>query len=75
VSEFLHGINHGQDIFRRNIVHYRVYSANHAAASRTENLYHAPHFLTNFLDATEGQNTVCVDAAAKNDIVSESLLE
>ena len=75
VSEFFHSINHGQDIFWGNIVHYRMYSPNHAAASWTENLYHAPHFLANFLNAAVGQNTVCIDAAAKNDVVSESFLE
>lgn len=53
MAEFFHGIHHGQDIFRRDIVHHGVYRTNHATTSRTKNLHYTPYFLAHIRHAAE----------------------
>ena len=46
-AELLHRVHHGEYVFRRDVVHYRVHGADHATASRTERLDDASDFLAN----------------------------
>ena len=75
MAEFFHGIHHGQDILRRNVVHHGVHGADHATATGPEYLHDPPHLVANFADAAERQNTVCVDTTAKDDVFAVSFLQ
>ena len=54
LAELFGGIHHGQNIFGRHIIHYRVHGTDHESAARTEGLDHAAHLCADVVNATAG---------------------
>ena len=65
---FLNCIHHGQDVFRRNLVHDGMYGCDHVTTILAKNIDHPPHFSSDFIRCAERQHFLSIDRTAKNDI-------